>query len=92
MIVSLSEMKGYLRVDHDDDDALISSIILASEDLCAHVARVTHDELVLMADDYIRTAVMFASAYLYEHREEADHGRLDLDLRALLFGVRKEGF
>lgn len=92
MIISLSEMKEYLRVDHTDDDALITSIIGASEELCAHVARVTHEELVLLADDYVKTAVLFASAYLYEHREEADHEKLNMDLRALLFGVRKEGF
>lgn len=31
-------------------------------------------------------------SYLYEHREEADHHQLTLDLRSLLFGMRKEGF
>ena len=35
---------------------------------------------------------MFTVAYLYEHREEADHHAMDLTLRALLFGSRKEGF
>ena len=35
---------------------------------------------------------MFTAAYLYEHREEADHHALNLTLRALLFGSRKEGF
>ena len=28
----------------------------------------------------------------YEHREEADHHQLVMDLRSLLFGVRKPGF
>jgi hypothetical protein len=40
----------------------------------------------------IRIAVLYTVAYLYEHREEADHSQLNLTLRALLFGVRKEGF
>lgn len=31
-------------------------------------------------------------AYLYEHREEADHHALTLTLRSLLFGSRKEAF
>ena len=31
-------------------------------------------------------------AYLYEHREEADHSALNLTLRSLLFGIREEGF
>ena len=30
--------------------------------------------------------------YLYEHREEADHHALNMTLRSLLFGTRKEGF
>ena len=39
-----------------------------------------------------KIAVMFTAAYFYEHREEADHHALNLTLRALLFGSRKEGF
>ena len=35
---------------------------------------------------------MYTVAYLYEHREEADHHDLILTLRSLLFGSRKEGF
>ena len=37
-------------------------------------------------------AVEDAAAYLYEHREEADHHQLVIDLRNLLFGVREPGF
>ena len=40
----------------------------------------------------IRIAILFTVAYLYEHREEADHHALNLTLRDLLFGTRKEGF
>ena len=40
----------------------------------------------------LRVAVLYALGYLYEHREEADHHAMDLTLRALLFGSRKEGF
>ena len=39
-----------------------------------------------------KTAVLYAAAYLYEHREEADHHALMLTLRALLSGIRQEGF
>ena len=31
MAVTLEEMKNYLRVDYDDDDALIESMVRASE-------------------------------------------------------------
>ena len=84
MVVTLNEMKNYLRVDYDEDDALIESIIGASERLCMDVARM--DSL----EEF--SAVENAAAYLYEHREEADHRALTLTLRALLFGARKEAF
>lgn len=92
MLLTLNEIKTYLRVDHDEEDALLQQMNNAAEQLCAHVVRVTQEELQAMADDNIRTAVLYAVAYLYEHREEADHRKLTLTLRALLFGVRKEGF
>ena len=38
MIVALDEMKGYLRVDFDDDDELIQHFIIAGENLCADIA------------------------------------------------------
>lgn len=61
MVVTLEEMKNYLRVDFEKEP--VSKI-----------------------------AVMYAVAYLYEHREEADHHAMVLGVRSLLSGVRKEGF
>ena len=40
----------------------------------------------------IEIAVLYAIAYLYEHREEADHHALMSNLRSLLGGDRKEAF
>ena len=37
----------------------------------------------------MRVAVLYALAYLYEHREEADHKVLTLTLRSILFSVRE---
>ena len=90
-MVTLEEMKNYLRVDYDEDDALIESIIGASERLCMDVARMDSME-EFSAVENARIAVLYAVAYLYEHREEADHRALTLTLRALLFGARKEAF
>ena len=91
MAVTLEEMKNYLRVDHDDDDALIESMVRASEKTCMDIIR-TDDRSVLEQDENAKTAVLYASAYLYEHREEADHHAMMLTLRALLSGSRKEAF
>ena len=90
MIVNLDEMKGYLRVDFDDDDALIENFITTGQNLCADIARLSVDELGAIPSSKI--AVMYAVAYLYEHREDANYKELTLSLRSLLFGIRKEGF
>lgn len=91
MLVTLEEAKLYLRVDTLDEDTLIEQIITTSEKLCADVARLDADAF---QDETASTklAVLYATAYLYEHREEADHHTLTLSLRSLLFGVRKEEF
>ena len=46
MVVTLEEMKNYLRVDYEDDDALLAGLISAAQRLCMDVAR-TEDEAVL---------------------------------------------
>ena len=88
MVVTLEEMKTYLRIDFPDDDALLQSIIVTAEKLCADILRTDS----LDGAESTKVAVMYAVAYLYEHREEADHQALTLTLRALLFGGRKEAF
>jgi uncharacterized phage protein (predicted DNA packaging) len=91
MAVTLEEMKNYLRVDFDDDDALIESTVRASEKICMDVVRMD-DTQEFYAVENAKIAVLYASAYLYEHREEADHHAMMLTLRALLSGSRKEAF
>ena len=90
-VVALEEMKGYLRVDSGDEDALIAGLIETGERMCADIARMEAGEL----EGYLsiaRPAILYAAAYLYEHREEADHEELVQTLRSLLFGIRKEAF
>ena len=91
MIVTVKEMKDYLRVDFEDDDRLLADLIEQGQQICMDVARIP-DEDVFEEQVGARIAVMYAVAYLYEHREEADHKALTLGLRALLFGVREPGF
>lgn len=91
MVVTLNEMKNYLRVDFEDDDMLLRNIMESAQKICMNVAR-TEDEDAFEEESMSRIAVMYAVAYLYEHREEADHHALTLSLRSLLFGCRQEGF
>ena len=91
MMISLEEAKNYLRVDTADDDTLIQNILIATEKLCMDILR-TDEQSVLEAEPNAKVAVLYATAYLYEHREEADHKALTLSLRALLSGNRKAVF
>ena len=91
MLVSLEEAKNYLRVDSSDDDEFIRTLILTAERLVTDVSRLSSDYLEIQGD-VVKVAELYAIAYLYEHREEADHHAMNLTLRALLFGSRKEGF
>lgn len=91
MVVTLEEIKDYLRVDFEDDDALLVILLETAHRLCMDVMRTDKPE-ELAACACAKTAVLYAASYLYEHREEADHHELALTLRALLFGSRKEGF
>ncbi|WP_018659224.1 head-tail connector protein [Allofustis seminis] len=90
-MLTLEEAKRYLRVDDDSEDYLIEHLIEVACEICLDVARL-EDIKAIEKYPYLDIAMLYTVAYLYEHREEADHKELTLSLRALLFGVRQEGF
>lgn len=90
-VVTLDEAKQYLRVDSGDEDVFISGLLETGERLCRDVARLEAKEL----EEHLpmaRVGILYVAAYLYEHRELADHGHLLQTLRSLLFGIRREVF
>ena len=91
MIVTLPKAKEYLRIDTNAEDDIVRKLLRAAESLCMDVARLDEEEFKACGA-IARTAVLYALAYFYEHRDDADHKALTLTLRALLMGVRKEGF
>ena len=90
-MITLEEAKSYLRVDFDDEDEMIESLIQSSIKHSMDVARVNSEE-DLSKNPNGKIAVLYMTAYLYEHREEADYSELNLTLRSLLFGMRKAEF
>ena len=90
-MITLEEAKSYLRVDFDDEDEMINSLIQSSIKHSMDVARVNSEE-ELSKNPNGKIAVLYMTAYLYEHREEADYSELNLTLRSLLFGMRKAEF
>lgn len=91
MLISLEQAKEYLRVDTDNEDTLIETLLKSAQNLCQDVARLEETEFE-SAGEIAKIAVLFTLGYFYEHREEADHHALTLRLRSLLFGIRKESF
>ena len=91
MMVELEEMKRFLRVDYPEDDDLILGLISTAENLCRDIAR-AEDDGYKDYEDTVKAAVLYATAYLYDHRESPNYNALNLNLRAMLFGIRKETF
>ena len=60
MIVSLKEVKNYLRIDFDDDDKLIYQLIDTAQKLCMEIVR-TDDISVLNADKKKHTRLPFCT-------------------------------
>ena len=91
MQVTLESAKKYLRVDTSDDDALIKGLITTAETLVRDTSRMSDEELAPF-EEIVEIAELFTIAYLYEHREEADHKNLTETVKYLLFPIRKEVF
>lgn len=90
-MLTLDEVKQYLRVDSPEEDALIEGLIKTANSLVRDVGRLD-SETAEASRPVLMAAELYTVAYLYEHREEADHKGLVLTLRALLFGIREEKF
>jgi uncharacterized phage protein (predicted DNA packaging) len=95
MEITLEETKTYLRVSSSDEDDLINALITSATKQVQDIARFSDEDWQASEEKILirmRIAILYCIAYLYEHREEADHNELNQTLRALLFGVRKEAF
>lgn len=89
MLVTREEARLYLKLDTEEDDAVLDVLLPASEQLCLDILRQEKAEEV---DGTVKIAVLYALGYLYEHREEADHKELAQTLSYLLSGQRREVF
>lgn len=91
MVVSLEEAKLYLKVDGGEEDTLITSFILAAEEMCEGVLRYPLSEFEVTPDT-LKHAVFYVVANMYERREEADMKEVISVVTRLLFPYRKEGW
>lgn len=85
-MVTLEEAKLYLKIDNDDEDELILALIRSSKSLCFDIQR--HEA----SSELLNTAILYGVAFLYEHRELANHKELKETLYHLLLADRKDVF
>ena len=88
-MVTLQEVKQYLRIDFEDDDPLLLSLIFTAKQLIMDVGRMDETQLA-ENEDVVRTAMLYTVSYLYENRNTADFSKLTLTLRAMLFAQRED--
>lgn len=91
MVVTLEEVKTYLRVDGDEEDMLITSFLITAEEMCEGVLRYTLDELTLVPET-VKQAVLYIISQLYENREQVQIDEVLEVVKYLLFSYRKESW
>lgn len=91
MVISLDEVKVYLRVDGESEDALITSFICSVEEMCEGILRYPLSELETVPET-IKQAICYGVACFYEQREKVDAKEVLEVMKNLLFSYRKEGW
>jgi len=94
-MIDLADMKLYLRVDGDEEDGLIASLIAVGTEITEGVIRKKLTEFETLPES-IKQAVMFSTATLYENRQGGKNG-LDMMtmidvIKRMTFAYRQEAF
>lgn len=97
-MISLQETKEFLRVDGDDEDALISSLIITAKVLVEDVLRRSLADFAVIPEP-IHQAMLIVTATLYEERQVTAESKSGVSLkdtldlvRRMLFAYRKSRF
>jgi uncharacterized phage protein (predicted DNA packaging) len=94
-MLSVSEAKEYLRIDNDEEDRIIASLIIAATEYVQNVMRRSFDEFDKVPES-VNQAVLLTVATMYENRQGGkdglDMGGLTDIIRRMTFAYRKEFF
>ena len=69
MVVSVDEVKNHLRIQHDDENSYLESLIVQAQAAAEDFCRVTFDS---NAPETVRLAVMLMVSHFYENRDNPD--------------------
>ena len=68
-MLTLAETKLHLRVDHDDEDALIAALMATATAACADYLNMEAADLVVAVPAPVKSAALLLVGTLYEQRE-----------------------
>ena len=89
MIVSVDELKAHLRLQHSEEDTLLSSLLMQAEAAALDYCRVP--DFGEEDPEPVRLAVMLFASHFYECRDASDKAAYDtmmMAFHALLYPYR----
>ena len=75
-MLTLAETKLHLRVDHSDEDALITALMATATAACADYLNMPAADLVVAVPAPVKSAALLMVAGLYENREDVSDRQL----------------
>ena len=69
MIVTVDELKTHLRIQHDEEDGLLESLLRQAKAVANDYCRTDFDE---DAPEPMRLAILLMAAHFYEYRDSSD--------------------
>ena len=88
MILTVAEVKTHLRIEDDEEDNYILTLIQQAQATAENYCRVQFDESV---EEPVRLAVLLMVSYLYENRDTPDrtiYGTMRIAFENLLYPYR----
>ena len=88
MIVSVDELKSHLRIQHDEEDSLLESLLLQAQAAANDFCRTEYD---IEAPEPVRLAVLLMASHFYENRDNSDKAAfmtMQMAFHALLYPHR----
>jgi uncharacterized phage protein (predicted DNA packaging) len=69
MMVTVPELKAHLRIQHDEEDSLLESLIMQAQAAANDYCRTEFDA---DAPEPVRLAVLLMASHFYEYRDSSD--------------------